>query len=156
MKLGVGCMMPYKEQVCMEEVIKNMQIYHLESKVRIRWGQFFLWFYESLWIIIEGFFFQLQTIHFLLMLLGIFLISEIYFFCCSEKQVFTLQHFFNVSQNTLVSVVLYFYKLISSEINMSFNVNERRKKKGILSLDMKIVKIVYKYVWIWWQSQVYL
>lgn len=25
---------------------------------------------------------------------------------------------------------------------MSFNVNERRKKKGILSLDMKIVKIV--------------
>lgn len=65
---------------------------------------------------------------------------------CSEKQVFTLQHFFNVSQNTLVSVVLYFYKLISPEINMSFNVNERRKKKGILSLDMKIVKIVYKYV----------
>lgn len=29
---------------------------------------------------------------------------------------------------------------------MSFNVNERRKKEGILSLDMKIVKIVYKYV----------
>lgn len=156
MKLGAGCMMRYKEQVCMEEVIRNMQIYHLKSKVRIRWGQFFCGFTNRFGLSSKFFFFQLQTIHFLLMLLGIFLISEIYFFCCSEKQVFTLQHFFNVSQNTLVSVVLYFYKLISPEINMSFNVNERRKKKGILSLDMKIVKIVYKYVWIWWQSQVYL
>lgn len=45
-----------------------------------------------------------------------------------------------------VLVVLYFYKLIFLEINMFFNVNERRKKKGILSFDMKIVKIVYKYV----------
>lgn len=129
MKLGAGCMMRYKEQVCMEEVIKNMQIYHLKSKVRIRWGQFFFVVLRIALDYHRRFFFQLQTIHFLLMLLGIFLISEIYFFCCSEKQVFTLQHFFNVSQNTLVSVVLYFYKLISLEINMSFNVNERRKRK---------------------------
>lgn len=44
MKFGAGCMMRYKEQVCMEEVIKNMQIYHLKSKVRIRLGQFFCGF----------------------------------------------------------------------------------------------------------------